>query len=169
LNSDDTWFSDTVRHVEAAVTQDPHADIYYGQIRYLDPLTGRSYIRSPDLSRMKQRMNLFHPAMYVRKTGYERVGGYSTDYRLAMDSEWCHRALQAGLRFHRVDSVLATMRLGGQSDKDFRGSLLEYRASLLCHGLSGRLAAGYYFTKYYLLKLLTRPYYLRLLKQVILR
>jgi len=168
LNCDDSWQPDTLEVVLEAAARNPDADIFCGQIRYMDESTGRSYIRRPDLSRMRQRMHLFHPAIFVRRSAYDRIGGYSTDYRLAMDSEWCHRAMACGLRFHTMDHVLANMRLGGRSDDNFRQSLLEYRRSLLHHKLARRLEADYYFAKYSLLKTLTRSYYLRLMKQKLL-
>ena len=169
LNSDDYWEPDTFRHIEKAVSQRPDADIYYGQIRYLDPATRRTYVRSPDLSRMKQRMYLFHPSIFVRKSAYEHIGGYSEDYRFAMDSEWCHRAMSAGLKFQRIKHVLANMRLGGRSDTNFVAALREYRRSLLQHQIVDRLEADINFLKVLMLKILARPYYLRLIKQAIFR
>jgi glycosyltransferase involved in cell wall biosynthesis len=167
LNSDDNWVAETLRHIEEAMKSNPDVDIYYGQIRYVDPATGKNYIKKPDLSRMKQRMFLFHPAMFVRKSAYARIGNYSEQYHLAMDSEWCHRAIAAKLRFKPIDQVLAEMHLGGVSDRHFAGSLWEYRKSLIQHKLTGRLRANYYFIKFVLLKTLMRSYHLRLLKQLV--
>lgn len=167
LNSDDNWVAETLRHIEEATKSNPDADIYYGQIRYVDHTTGKNYIRKPDLSRMKQRMFLFHPAMFVRKSAYARIGSYSEQYHLAMDSEWCHRAIAAKLRFKPIDQVLAEMHLGGVSDRNFAGSLWEYRKSLIQHNLTGRFRANYYFIKFVLLKTLMRSYHLRLLKQLV--
>jgi glycosyltransferase involved in cell wall biosynthesis len=167
LNSDDNWVFDTLHNLDEAIKWNPQADIYCGQICYLDETTGKSYIRKPDLSRMTQRMYLFHPSMFVRKSAYEQIGGYSEQYRLAMDAEWCHRAIAAKLKFQLVDQVLAEMRLGGVSDRNFTDSLWEYRKSLIQHNLTSRLMANYYFFKFVLFKLLMRAYPLRLLKQLV--
>jgi glycosyltransferase involved in cell wall biosynthesis len=169
LNSDDNWVPDTLRHIADVTTSNPSADIYYGWVRYVDETTVKNYIRKPDISKMKQRMYLFHPCMFIRKSAYKQIGVYSENYRLAMDSEWCHRAIVANLKFQPIDQVLAEMRLGGISDRNFTGSLWEYRKSLIQHKLTSRLAANYYFIKFSLLKMLMRSYHLRLLKQLIVQ
>jgi glycosyltransferase involved in cell wall biosynthesis len=169
LNSDDVWAPEAISLLQSAATDYPEADIYCGQVLYVDHVTGQSYVRKPDLSRMKQRMHLFHPAMFVRKRVYEKIGDYLEQYRLAMDAEWCHRAMAAGITFQNVNHVLAHMSLGGRSDTDFLHSLYEYRQSLLEHRIATLLQANYYFLKFAFFKMLTRGVYLRLLKQKILK
>jgi glycosyltransferase involved in cell wall biosynthesis len=169
LNSDDCWLKDTVQHVLESLSRRPDADVFYGQIRYVDEQTGRRYIRVPDLSKMKSRMYIFHPAMFISRQAYERIGGYSEEYRLAMDSEWCHRAMKAKLKFQKIDHVLADMYLGGRSDAGFVAALKEYRKSLLQHRIAGRLTADFNFVKVLLFKTLARPYPVRLIKQIFFR
>jgi len=169
LNSDDSWMSDTLEQVLAAISQNPDADVYYGQVLYFDPVTLNAYVRTPDLSRMKERMNLFHPAVFVRKSSYDRIGLYSCQYKLAMDAEWLHRAIAGGLKFQAIDSVLANMSLDGRSDRNFISALYEYRKSLLENRLSGAWEANYNFAKYVFLKSMMRVTWLRRLKQQFLK
>ncbi len=169
LNSDDYWLPNCFQDFSEVVSQHPDADIYYGKVLYFDITTGYSYVRSPDLSRINKRMYLFHPSMIVRRDAYERIGGYSLAYQFAMDAEWCHRAISQGLQFQMVDAVLTAMQLGGLSDRNYKMSLDEYRSSLLEHGLSKKGSASFNFWKYYLLKSLLRPYWMRTLKQALLR
>ena len=169
LNSDDTWEAEALKQVLDALEKYPDADIYYGQVRYFDPVNSNTYIRYPDLLRMKQRMYLFHPAVFVRKTAYERIGLYSDEYKLAMDSEWLHRAISAGLKFKSIDSVLAKMSLGGRSDQQFVAALNEYRRSLLEHRIAGIWSANLYFIKYVFLKSMLRASWLRKFKQKFLQ
>lgn len=169
LNSDDCWRQNTVECVLQAFAEMPAADIFYGKICYIDEKTGRRYVRTPDLSKMKSRMYIFHPAMFVSRQAYARIGGYSEEYRLAMDSEWCHRAMAAKLKFWQIDHVLANMYLGGRSDAGFVAALKEYRRSLLQHRITGRLRADFNFVKTLFFKTLARPYPVRLIKQILLR
>jgi glycosyltransferase involved in cell wall biosynthesis len=169
LNCDDVWAPKAIRLIQDAAAEYPKADIYCGQILYVDHVTGQSYVRKPDLSKMRQRMHLFHPAMFVRKRVYEKIGDYLEQYRLAMDAEWCHRAMATGITFQNVNHVLAHMSLGGRSDSNFVISLFEYRRSLLEHRIATRLEANYYFLKFVFFKMLTRGVYLRRLKQKILK
>ncbi|QGW75239.1 glycosyltransferase [Pseudomonas alkylphenolica] len=146
LNSDDTWEPDTLRRVLDARKSHPQASVLCGAVRYLDPDSGYSYTRYPDPTALKLRMWVFHPALFVSRASYARVGGYEPQYTHAMDSEWCHRALTHGEKFEVVPAVLANMSLGGLSDRDFTVSLRQYRDSVICHGLCGRLEAWAYYT-----------------------
>lgn len=152
LNSDDTWEPDTLRQVEEARRQYPHASVLCGAVRYLEPASGYSYIRYPNPGALKYRMWVFHPSMFVARAAYARVGGYEPQYSHAMDSEWCHRALACGEQFAVVPAVLATMSLGGLSDRDFKISLQQYRDSVMRNGLCNRLEAWIYYSFFLVLK-----------------
>ena len=169
LNSDDFWTGCTIKILLEAIERNPVGDIYSGQIRFVDSSTGRSYLRSPDLRRMERRMNLFHPALFVRRSCYDQVGMYSEDYQFAMDADWCHRAMKSNVRFAFVDGVLANMVLGGKSDVHYKKSLEEYRRSLVNNDISGPFLAGCYFYVGCLMKWLTSFYFIRLAKQLVLR
>tara|TARA_A100001037_G_C15048313_1_gene588894 strand:+ start:266 stop:1045 length:780 start_codon:yes stop_codon:yes gene_type:complete len=169
LNSDDQWANTTVESVLKFAESDPLADLYCGQIRFLDMTTGRSYLRSPSLERMSKRMNLFHPAMFVRRQCYQTVGPYNESYSMAMDAEWIHRAIKLRMRFSIVDKVLATMSLQGRSDLNYGVSLREYKRSLLSHGLSSNFNANLYYVIFWALKSFTRFLPIRLIKQFLFR
>lgn len=145
LNSDDTWEPDTLRLVQEARRQNPDASALCGAVRYLDPASGYSYIRYPDLGALKYRMWIFHPSLFVSRAAYARVGGYEPHYSHAMDSEWCHRALAQGEQFTVVPAILANMSLGGLSDRDSIISLQQYRDSAIRNGLCSRLEAWSYY------------------------
>lgn len=167
LNSDDNWQTDTVKSVRNAYNACPSAGVYFGKIRFLDETTNQSYIRSPNLSNLRKRMSVFHPALFIKKSTYSKVGKYSTDYKFAMDSEWVHRAVKANIKFHEVDMPLANMRLGGLSDSNFVASLKEYRKSTLQHNLGTPLQTNFYFVQHLIVKQLTRIRFIRKIKQLI--
>lgn len=167
LNSDDAWGPGALKQVLCAFVTNPDADIYYGGVRYVDPITSNAYVRHPDISRMKERMYLFHPAIFVKKTAYERIGLYSDKYKLAMDSEWLHRAIDRGLEFKAVSGVLANMRLSGRSDQHYVSALNEYRKSVIKNRIAGVWDANYYFVKFTLLKTIMRVSWFRHVKQTI--
>lgn len=168
LNSDDYWCKDFVALVSKALHTAPDAHIYYGRAVFFDPVTGLRHTNTPRLELMPVRMSLFHPATIVRRDVFERIGLYSLDYEYAMDAEWFIRALVNNLTFQEIDHELAVIQLGGKSDQCFKSSLLEYRDAVLLHKVAGRLAANYYFWKYYLLKSLTKYAFVRRVKNWIL-
>jgi len=88
---------------------------------------------------------MFWGGMFITQKAYQKIGLYRLDYHYAMDSEWCHRAIEAGLNFHYIPHVLTSMRLGGVSDLHFKKSISEYRQSVVDHHLASSFAAGIYF------------------------
>lgn len=145
LNSDDYWEESTIKYVLSAMETEPDADIYYGDLRFVDEEKQESYIKKPNLSRMKYRMNIFHPAMFITRKAYQDIGLYKLDYHYAMDSEWCHRAIKSALKFHYIPHVLTSMRLGGVSDVNFKKSIGEYKQSVIIHKLASSFEAEIYY------------------------
>ena len=166
LNSDDVLESDAIKNLICAMDMHPLADVYYGSIRYYDSVRQTTFIRRPDLSSMHQRMSIFHPAMFVRRNCYEKIGYYDCNYSHAMDSEWCHRAMVSQVRFCKVSSVLATMALGGLSDIEYRSSLQQYRSSIITHQLARPLAAYVYYYFFLFVKMAMRVPVMRPLKRL---
>lgn len=161
LNSDDFWDVNALAAIEEGVRENSEGGVFYGAVRYVDNESGYAYIRRPRLSALKYRMWLFHPAMVVSRSAYERVGLYDECYTHAMDSEWCHRAIASGLSFVELDAVLANMSLGGVSDRQFIKSLSQYRRSVIAHGLCGPFEAWIFFVWFASLKLTMRSAVLR--------
>ena len=166
LNSDDVLEPNAIGNVIDVVTANPSADVFYGSLCYFDSTRGSRFVRKPDLSSMCRRMSLFHPALFVRRSCYERVGLYDCGYTHAMDSEWCHRAMVSQVGFCEVPSVLATMSLGGVSDIEYRQSLQQYRISVIRHGLASSLSAYAYYYFYLTAKTVVRLPVLRTIKRI---
>lgn len=168
LNSDDYWKKNTARIVTTAALQNPNNCIFYGSIEFLDLSTMKRYLKKPNIKKMNARMSMFQPAIFVRKEVYKKVGLYSLKYDYAMDCEWLHRCMKNKLSFHKINKVLACMRLGGKSDEFFIRSLNEYKKSLIDNQVASKLSSNYSFIKYVILKLLTSNRFIRKTKQVIL-
>ena len=65
-----------------------------------------------------------HPALFVRRRIFERVGGFKKDYQIAGDFEWVVRAF-GGIspviqHYTFLPQALVTMRLGGASTANFK-------------------------------------------------
>lgn len=148
LNSDDQLLPGALAKVLDTARVEPAAEVFCGAICYMDPDRDYRYVRWPSLTELHRRMTLFHPALFVRRSTYARVGVYDPAYTQAMDAEWCHRALQAGCRFQMIPSVLAEMSLGGLSDRHFVRSLVQYRRSVLAHDLASTPVATFWFLLY---------------------
>lgn len=115
LNADDCYFPDTANNVMSAF--DDQTDIVYGDMRKERFLNGRWYHRfeKPNLSLMPQTMGVFHPATFIRRELFDRLGTYDTRYRLSADYEWLLRAYLANVQFKYLAKPLAVFRVGGVS------------------------------------------------------
>jgi GT2 family glycosyltransferase len=69
-----------------------------------------------------------HPSLFVRRHIFERVGLFSTEFRIAGDFEWIARAFQDGsIRYRYLPEVLVRMRMGGISTGGWRNTILLNR------------------------------------------
>ena len=146
LNSGDTWTADTLARVRDGAGAAGCPDVLHGDVRFVRS-DGSTYVVRSDRTRHHQRAYLFHPALFVRRDCYASVGGYDSRYLLAMDAEWCHRAMVKGVRFAAVDAVLANMELGGISDSRYAEALREFRRSVIGHGLASPAAAWFHYLR----------------------
>ena len=64
-----------------------------------------------------------HPTVFVRKSIYEEIGDYQTDYLISSDFEFLIRALWLNaIKYDRIDSVVVRMQYGGLSTKGIKAT-----------------------------------------------
>jgi len=124
LNADDVYLAHTAQTVLDAFSEE--TDIVYGNLRKERFLCNRWHHRyeKPNLDLMPRTMGIFHPATFVRRSLFERIGPYDEQYRFSADYDWLLRAYLADCRFRYVDETLAIFRVGGISTLDC-GSYVE--------------------------------------------
>lgn len=124
LNSDDIYAYDGVIDDVVKAFQDSNSDCSYGDLAYVDQnitKTVRLWKSCP------YKENLFskgwmppHPTFFVRRSFYEKLGGFDLRFSLAADFELLFRFLhKGGLRAEYIPRVLIKMRLGGKTNKSF--------------------------------------------------
>ena len=156
LNSDDFL---TSPHVIAQLVEafTPNVDAVYGDVHYVHPddlthcvryYSGRLY--RPWLSRFGFMPP--HPALYVRRSCYERYGYYPTHFRISADFEFiarlffCHHVPH---RYLHLDVV--TMRTGGASTESLASRMRGTEEDLVaCRQLGIRTNRLFIFCKYFL-------------------
>lgn len=65
---------------------------------------------------LKYGMYIMHPTCFVKKLVYEKVGGYDTNFKIAMDFDMFLRIKRAGFAIRYVDEHIASMRTFGVSN-----------------------------------------------------
>ena len=144
INSDDFYASsDSIAKV--VKTLEDHAlDGCFGDLCYVDQQdTGRivRYWRAGEY-----RPGAFahgwcppHPAFFVRRRVYERLGRFDQQYKIAADVELMMRFLEVGgISVAYIPEVLVNMRLGGTTNRNLRNIAQQNRevlSALRHHGL----------------------------------
>lgn len=117
LNSDDSYFPETVEWVKAFAKQSD-APIIHGNLQKERELGGEILTRleKPDLELMPKTMGVFHPATFVKRELFEKFGPYDVRFKQASDYHWFLRAFMAGTDFQYLDKALAKFSIGGVSN-----------------------------------------------------
>lgn len=120
LNSDDFLFDSNTLTIVAKVFEDKNVDVAYGKGYYVD-IHGKRlrdvYVKRKITSEsdLLSSIGIFQPALYFRRSAFERLGGLDGRYQLTLDYEYWIRFLQAGLQFHFIDDYLAKATLHDES------------------------------------------------------
>ena len=172
LNADDVLTSDdTLAKIAAQFERTGNGkqgtekiDAVYADIRFvrtgdsLDALRAAKTVRYCSARFWRPWMFRFaamvpHPSFYVRRECFERLGGYSLDYRICADFELELRyLLLAKLRAAYLPECVVIMRMGGMSTSGWRSNLVINREdlrALRAHGIWSCLPLIYlkYFFK----------------------
>lgn len=152
LHSDDLLADASVLSRIGSAFADPEVDAAYGDLLYVkkdDPSRVVRSWRADAFTPAKLAHGWMppHPTFYVRRTVYQRLGGYDTSYRIAADYDCMLRLLgRGGVRAAYIPEVLVKMRVGGASNRSLRNILRksreDYRA-LRTNGVGGVAALAW--------------------------
>lgn len=135
LNSDDFYADDDViQKVVETFTLRPEIKVVYGKVRCIDPDTEKTlmiYYNEPfSFEKMKKRLIIPHPSVFMKREVYEAVGMFSLEYRICMDHDYLLR-VTAKFEPHALDEIFTVMRWGGLSTKNvFLAHREAYRISM---------------------------------------
>lgn len=126
LHADDLFADRGVLALVAEAFSDPEVDAVYGDLQYVrkdNPARVVRHWRSRPftLGMLRRGWMPPHPTLYVRRSIYQRLGGFDTSYRVAADYEFILRLFsQPGLRAIYLPRVMVRMRVGGVSNRSLR-------------------------------------------------
>ena len=121
-NADDHLYSPEA--IERVISSSGGEDLLYGRMLLTDGQVagvagGR--VELDDLA----RQTLCHPATFVKRKVFDRVGKFDTRYRIAADYDHIVRCFAAPVSTRFVDVIVSTMRMGGLSEDRFMLSCRE--------------------------------------------
>ena len=131
LNSDD-FFEDTkvISNVVSHFNSEPEVCLLFGDVVFVDPLNTQKITRFYSSNKFRPWKLRFgwmppHPATFIKKSAYEKIGSYSLQYKISSDYEFFIRMLMVHkLTYIRINKVLVRMRAGGISTSGIKSSLL---------------------------------------------
>jgi glycosyltransferase involved in cell wall biosynthesis len=143
INSDDFYADETALSHIAEAFSDPAVEACFADLVYVDQQDPSRIVRY--WKSCAYRSGLFeygwvppHPTFFVRRSVYERLGGFILDYHLAADMELMLRFLEVHkIRSVYVSRTLIKMRLGGKTNQSLSNVIQQNReimAALKLHG-----------------------------------
>ncbi|NDG86251.1 MAG: glycosyltransferase, partial [Proteobacteria bacterium] len=99
LNSGDVLIEPSYYHkAQEVLDRNPDIDFVYADIRFKDAFSGvrRMRPRGAGLRDTGKGMAFPHPSIVARRSVFDKIGGFSEEYRIAMDFDWAVRLLATG-------------------------------------------------------------------------
>ncbi|MBF4507164.1 glycosyltransferase [Flavobacterium sp. JLP] len=126
LNSDDLYQDfEVITDVMEQFNNDSDLDVLYGNLVYVKSNDTDAIVRNwkckPYYDRFFENGNVPpHPALFVKRSVYDKVGLFNLDYKLAADYELMLRMLKKyNFKIKYIDRLIVKMRLGGATNQSF--------------------------------------------------
>jgi glycosyltransferase involved in cell wall biosynthesis len=126
MHSDDLFSDSNVLSDVVSAFADPEVVVAYGDLHYVGQSDPNRIIRRWRAGNFSSRKLAWgwmppHPTLYLRRSLYEQVGGFNTQYRIAADYDHILRVFSLpNLKPVYIPRVLVKMRTGGQSNSSIR-------------------------------------------------
>lgn len=149
LHSDDVWMPNTLERVAALFSRNPGVGVVSGAIEVWEDITGGAkVVLKSSLLHLHKGMTIQHPATFVRRDVYDRVGTFDTHYRIGADYDFVLRCLKANVPWIITEDIFTRMRAGGKGGLQFHLDDWKIRRS---HHISPVIHELFYLTQYLLL------------------
>ncbi len=114
INSDD-WYELNAIEIIINVIYNTGADIVYGKLNVIENEKVVRQTNEIPLENMWHTMSVPHPATFVKRSVYDRVGLFDVSYNIAADYDFLLKAYSEGIIFKYINSVIANFRSNGVS------------------------------------------------------
>lgn len=158
INSGDYYHKDALSIVKEEYANKPF-DLFYGDtIKVTEDDSFYSYTKAIAWKNLYIGLPFMHSSCFIPKRVYERIGGFSEEYKIAMDIDILFKV---GYNFSRVgyaNKLISYQRIGGISHQKAIKGMEEYKTIALKYYPDDRLFIylNYYLriVRYYVVKLL---------------
>lgn len=133
LHSDDLYFDDDVISKVMKFFEDDKIDLVYGNVVFFSEANTEKIVRFYESDPLSEKNLAWgkmpaHPAIFIRRKLYEKIGCFKTDYRIAGDYEFLCRLVKSGkITTVYYPRTLVSMQYGGVSTGGIRNTILLYK------------------------------------------
>ena len=130
LNADDLYAHQDVLADVANRMARQELDALFADVAFFHPDKPAQIVRRYCSGRFRPNRIAFgwmpaHPALFIRRAIFSRLGSFRSDYRIAGDFEFVARAFgKDDLRYEHLPEVVVKMRTGGASTAGWRSKVL---------------------------------------------
>jgi len=115
LDADDVWPADSLSMRVAALQSDPEADGVIGCLVEFPSQEDDACIDPKGQPDLDPRPGHLAGTSLLRRSCFDRVGGFDESYPMVSDMEWVARAMDAGIRIRTLRSVVLHRRIHGRN------------------------------------------------------
>jgi glycosyltransferase involved in cell wall biosynthesis len=130
LHSDDLYFDDNIIAKVMKYFEDDKIDLVYGNVVFFSGVNIEKVVRFYESDLLSEKNLAWgkmpaHPAIFIRRKVYEKIGDFKTYYRIAGDYEFLCRLVKSGkITTIHYPSTLVRMQHGGVSTGGIRNTIL---------------------------------------------
>jgi len=142
LNADDLYAYPTFLHEVQQTFLDQSCDLVYSNLLYIDQHSGKPlrYWKAGKFSKngFKRGWMPPHPATFVHKTVYEKVGLFNLTFSISADYEFLLRAMHIGkLKVQYLNKTGVKMKAGGKSNVSVKNRLVANKEDIRAWQING--------------------------------
>lgn len=92
------------------------SDIVSGQIAFIRNSEQSGHTQNSNIDLIWNKMPVAHPATFVKKSVYNRIGGFDTTYRIAADYDFIFRCYISKINITYLSDIIVNFSVGGVSE-----------------------------------------------------
>ena len=130
-------------------------DVIYGS-GYISNNFSKTFIpiKNDAHEQLNKRMSILHPSTFIKRSVYQKLNYYSTDYKIAGDFDFLTKAYNKKFIFKHLDFSFSTMLFGGISSQLKYVPLMAKETGSILYGPKASLIKYnyifYYMNKHFL-------------------
>jgi glycosyltransferase involved in cell wall biosynthesis len=149
INSDDYYSEGALTEVVKAFQANPDYGFVFGDQVFIDWQGNKLFTQKGDSDYHKTirygMPSIPHPTVFIKNGVYQKYGLFDKAYKTAMDYELLLRICNHDVKGYYIPTILAYMRLNGESDKNYIRGYRESREISIQYGYNAIMA----WTRYY--------------------